>query len=58
LKERGSGICEEARRFLEEIIWRAKTKKFVTEWDELLKDVKPSEKGFSIKSMRRDLEGH
>jgi len=44
--------------FLEKIIWIAKTKKFVTEWDELLKDVKPSEKGFSIKSVREDRESH
>lgn len=43
---------------MEKIIWRAKIKKFVARWDEFLKDVKPSKKGFSIKSMRRDLEGH
>jgi hypothetical protein len=58
LKERGDRIYEEVRMFLEKIIWIAKTKKFVTEWDELLKDVKPSEKEFSIKSVREDRESH
>lgn len=58
MKERGGGIYEEVRMFLEKIIWIAKTKKFVEKWDELLKDVKPSEKGFSIKSVREDRESH
>jgi hypothetical protein len=58
LKEREDRIYEEVRMFLEKIIWIAKTKKFVTKWDELLKDVKPSEKEFSIKSVREDRESH
>jgi antitoxin component of RelBE/YafQ-DinJ toxin-antitoxin module len=58
LEESGVDISEEVRRFLEELAWRVKTRKFIEHWNELLKDVKPSEKGFSVKSVREDRESH
>jgi antitoxin component of RelBE/YafQ-DinJ toxin-antitoxin module len=58
LEESGVDISEEVRRFLEELAWRVKTRKFIERWNELLKDVKPSEKGFSVKSVREDRESH
>jgi antitoxin component of RelBE/YafQ-DinJ toxin-antitoxin module len=58
LEESGVDISEEVRRFLDELAWKVKTRKFIKHWNELLKDVKPSEKGFSVKSVREDRESH
>jgi len=46
------------RRFLEDLAWRVKIRRFVERWDELLKDVKPSGEGFSAISVREDRESH
>lgn len=46
------------RRLLEDLAWRVKIRRFVERWDELLKDVKPGEEGFSVSSVREDREGH
>jgi hypothetical protein len=54
----GVDIGEEVRRFLEELAWRVRARKFVERWNELLKDVKPSEEGFSVRSVREDRESH
>ena len=35
-----------------------KVKEYVKRWIEELNDVKPSEEGFSIKSVREDRESH
>lgn len=35
-----------------------KVKEYVNKWIEELNDVKPSEEGFSIKSVREDRESH
>jgi len=35
-----------------------KVKEYVNRWIEELNDVKPSEEGFSIKSVREDRESH
>jgi len=58
LEDSGVNISEEVRRFLEELAWKVKIRKFIEHWNELLKDVKPSEKGFSVKSVRGDRETH
>ena len=58
LEEGEININEEVKRFLEELAWRVKIRKFVSKWDELLKDLKPSEKGFSVRSVREDRESH
>jgi hypothetical protein len=56
LEENGVDIAEEVRKHLEELAWKIKTRKFVEKWDEILKNVKPSEPGFAVKSIREDRE--
>ena len=56
LEENGVDIAEEVRKHLEELAWKIKTRKFVEKWDEILKNVKPSEPGFAVKSVREDRE--
>jgi len=58
LEESGIDVGEEVRRFLEDLAWRVKIRRFVERWDELLKDVKPSGEGFSVMSVREDRESH
>jgi len=58
LEKSGIDIGEEVRGLLEKPAWKIKIRKFVERWDELLKDVKPSEEGFSAKSVREDRESH
>lgn len=58
LERSGIDVGEEVRRFLEELAWKVKIRDYVSKWDDLLRDVKPSEKGFSVRSVREDREGH
>jgi hypothetical protein len=58
LEENGVDIAEEVRKHLEELAWKIKIRKFVEKWDEILKNVKPSEPGFAVKSIREDRESH
>jgi hypothetical protein len=56
LEENGVDIAEEVRKHLEELAWKIKIRRFIEKWDEILKNVKPSEPGFAIKSIREDRE--
>jgi hypothetical protein len=56
LEESGVDIAEEVRKHLEELAWKIKIRKFVEKWDEILKNVKPSEPGFAVKSVREGRE--
>jgi antitoxin component of RelBE/YafQ-DinJ toxin-antitoxin module len=56
LEEAGIDVTSEVRRFLEELANGVKVKRYVSEWDRLLEGVKPSEKGFAVKSVREDRE--
>jgi len=56
LEENGVDVAEEVRKHLEELAWKIKIRKFVEKWDEILKNVKPSEPGFAVKSVREDRE--
>ena len=58
LEKHGIDIDQEVRKFLEELYLKVKAKEYVDSWVELLKDVKPSEEGFSEKSVREDRESH
>ncbi|MFP3256715.1 MAG: VapB-type antitoxin [Candidatus Nanopusillus acidilobi] len=58
LEKHGIDISQETRKFLEELYIKVKAKEYVNKWIEELKDVKPSEEGFSIKSIREDRESH
>lgn len=56
LEESGINISEEVRRYLEELYIKVKIRRYVDKWDKLLENVKPSEEGFSVKSVREDRE--
>ena len=58
LEKHGIDINQELRKFLEELYINVKTKEYVNKWIEELKYVKPSEEGFSTKSVREDCESH
>jgi hypothetical protein len=58
LESEGVNIAEEVRRFLEELAYKAKIKRYVKKWDKMLESVKPSPKGFSASSVREDRESH
>lgn len=58
LEESGLDVGEEVRKYLEELAWRVKIKRIVEGWDAILRDVEPSEVGFSERSVREDREGH
>ncbi len=58
LEESGIDVAEEVRKYLENLALKVKMRKFVSKWDEMLKDVKPSEKEFSVRSVREDRESH
>ena len=56
LEKHGIDINQEIRKFLEELYIKVKAKEYVNKWIEELKDIKPSEKGFSTNSIREDRE--
>lgn len=59
LEKQGIDIFyQEVRKFLEELYIKVKAKEYVNKWVEDLKDVKPSEEGFSVESVREDRESH
>lgn len=58
LEESGIDVSEEVRRYLEELAQRVRLRMFVSRWDEILGSSKPSEKGFSVRSVREDRESH
>jgi hypothetical protein len=58
LESEGVNIAEEVRRFLEELAYKVRIRKYVKKWDRMLEGVKPGPKGFSISSVREDRESH
>ena len=58
LEKEGIDIADEIRRYLEELAEKIIIRKYIEKWDNLLRNVKPSEKGFAEKSVREDREGH
>lgn len=58
LEESGLDLGEEIRRYLEELAWKMKIRRMIEKWDTILGDIKPSEAGFSEKSVREDRESH
>jgi siroheme synthase (precorrin-2 oxidase/ferrochelatase) len=58
LEKENVNINEEVKRFLEELASKIKMKKYIAEWDKILENVKPSEKGFAERSIREDRESH
>jgi len=58
LEREGIDIAREVKDYLESLAWRTQAKKGVEKWRTILNNVKPSEKGFSAKSVREDRESH
>ncbi|MGQ9469578.1 MAG: VapB-type antitoxin [Nitrososphaerales archaeon] len=58
LEKAGVDVAEEIKEKLEELAWKVRTKRQVERWNKILNRVKPSEKGFSVKSVREDRESH
>jgi len=58
LEKHGIDISQEVKKFLEEFYIKVKAEEYVNKWIEELKYVKPSEEGFSTKSIREDRESH
>ena len=58
LEKHGVDISREVRKFLEELYIKVEAKEYVNKWVEELKYIKPSEEGFSTKSVREDRESH
>ncbi len=58
LEKEGIDIANEIRRYLEELAEKIIIRKYIEKWDSLLRNVKPSEKGFAEKSVREDRESH
>ncbi len=58
LDKEGIDISEAVRNYLEELAYRIKLKHYISKWDMLLRNIKPSEKGFGSKSVREDRESH
>jgi len=58
LEKEGIDVADEIRRYLEELAEKIIIRKYIEKWDSLLRNVKPSEKGFAEKSVREDRESH
>jgi hypothetical protein len=58
LEKVGIDIAKEVREQLEELAWKVRTKKQLEKWKKILTRVRPSEKGFSVRSVREDRESH
>ena len=58
LERAGVNIAKEVREYLENLAWKIRIEEKVKEWEKLLSRVKPSEEGFSVRSVREDRESH
>ena len=58
LEEAGINIAKEVREYLENLAWKIRVREKMGEWEEILSRVKPSEEGFSARSVREDRESH
>lgn len=58
IEKAGIDISEEMKKQLEELAWKTKTKKQIEKWNKILTNVKPSDIGFSVRSVREDRESH
>ncbi len=56
LESEGIDISKEVKEYLEELTYKVQLKKYVEKWDKILSKTRPSEEGFSEKSVRGDRE--
>lgn len=58
LEKAGLNISEATREHLEELAWKVQLGEEVQKVRELLQNVKPSKRGFAVRSVREDRESH
>ena len=58
LEETGINIAKEVREYLENLAWKIRVREKMREWEKILSRVKPSEEGFSARSVREDRQSH
>ncbi|MBS7658610.1 MAG: VapB-type antitoxin [Candidatus Bathyarchaeia archaeon] len=58
LEKAGINISKEIKKTLEDLAWQVKIKKQIEKWNAILAKIKPSEEGFSVRSVREDRESH
>jgi hypothetical protein len=58
LEKAGVDIPKVVREHLEELAWKLQLEEEVKGLRRLLEEVKPSESGFAVKSVREDRESH
>jgi len=58
LEKAGVDIPKVIREKLEELAWKLQIEEEVKELRKLLEEVKPSESGFAVNSVREDRESH
>ena len=58
LEKAGVNVAKEVREYLENLAWKIRVREKMREWEEILSRVKPSEEGFSARSVREDRESH
>ncbi|MEM3607048.1 MAG: VapB-type antitoxin [Candidatus Bathyarchaeia archaeon] len=58
LEKAGINISKEIKKTLEDLAWQVRIKKQIEKWNAILAKIKPSEEGFSVRSVREDRESH
>lgn len=58
LERAGINVSEEIRKRLEELVWKIRTERQIEKWKMIIARMKPSEDGFSVRSVREDRESH
>ena len=58
LERAGINIPNIIKKHLEEIAWNLQLKEEIEKMRKLLENIKPSESGFAVKSVREDRESH
>lgn len=58
LEKSGIDITEEVKKHLEELAYRIRLREYISRWDILLREIKPSPKKFAAESVREDRESH
>ncbi len=58
LEKAGINVSEIVRKHLEELAWKIKVKREIEELRKILEKVKPSPKGFAVKSVREDRDAY
>ena len=58
LEEAGINISEEIKKFLNELAWKIEVRRRIERFDKLMEGIRPTEYGYSTKSVREDRESH